>query len=121
MPFDPFGIDAYHAKVRENIAGGLEGFAQSEVDDILVSYEVGHSITHGPVLSKPIAKILDEMILDVARGEGVAGPKTFLTSRVRFAVDDRREFPEHRLKKHKEADDIEAFYFGGAGSALLRD
>lgn len=119
MPFDPWGIEDHHKQVRERIQHLEHGLAQSVVGDVMVSYEVGHSITHGPVLDLPLIAILDEMILDVARGEGVAGPKTFMKSAVRFAIENRRAYDPSWVKKHKEAEDIESFYFGGSGAAYL--
>ncbi|WPZ32728.1 hypothetical protein T8K17_15925 [Thalassobaculum sp. OXR-137] len=120
MRFDPFGIDEHHANIRDRISRGDPGLAQSIVGDVLVSYEVGQSITHGPVLDRTIQSILDEMIVDVARGEGIASPQTFSRTRIRFAIDDRREYPAHWTKKHAEADLLERFYFSGEGERLLR-
>lgn len=120
MPFDPFGVDQHHEMVRDRIHRGEPGLAQSVVGDVLVSYEVGGSITHGPVLDRSLQSILDEMIVDVAHGEGIAGPRTFARGRVRFAIDDRREYPSHWIKKHAEADMLEHFYFGGSGEKYLR-
>lgn len=120
MPFDPFGIEAHHRRVRERIAAGEEGLAQSEVGTVRVSYEVGGSITHGGWLDLKLNEILDEIIVDVAREEGIAGPRTFLRSRITYMIEDRRDYPPHWKKKRKEADDIEAFYLRGAGAPLLR-
>ncbi len=120
MNFDPFGVDRHHEEVRRRIADGQHGLAQSVVGDVLVSYEVGKSITHGPVLDRSIQSILDEMILDVARGEGIAGPETFARSRVQFAIEDRREYPKHWAKKHAEADLLQKFYLQGRGGSYLR-
>jgi len=121
MPLDPFGIDQYHDSVLERIDRGEKGLAHSRVGNVRVSYEVGKSITHGPVIDRTIQSILDEMILDVARGDGKAGPETFAHSRVRFAIDNRREFPADWKEMHAEADLLEQFYFGdGGGGKYLR-
>ena len=79
----PFGVEGYHALVRRKIDAGVEGYAQSDVRGVLVSYDAGTGlpggITHGGFLdprSVGIKDIIDEMVLDVARGEGVASDRT---------------------------------------------
>ena len=123
MPFDPFHSQAYHADLRQRIQNGESGLAQSEVGDVLVSYENG-SITHGGWIEKPVKDLLrdivDEIIIDVARGEGICGPATFLRSRVVFMIEDRRLFADHWKKKQKEANDLEAFYLEGEGAQYLK-
>lgn len=123
MTFDPFGIEAYHEDVRQRIARGEEGLAQSDVSGATVSFDAdGHpgSITYGPYLSLSATEILDEMIVDVARGEGVASNRTFDRDRVRWMIADRRKYPARWTKKHKQADDLEAYYFQGQGEVILK-
>ena len=49
MSFDPFAIHDYHDKVRAKIEVGEPGYAQSVVDEVLVSYE--SASFRGPVYS----------------------------------------------------------------------
>jgi len=124
MPFDPFGLEEYHAKVREKIAGREPGWAQSQIGRVLVSYRRGRGFTGAHGLGDPrndpfLHDVLDEMLIDVARGEGIASPATFDRDYVERAIEDRRLFPDHWTKKHRQADLLESFYINGAGAELL--
>ena len=99
-------ISDFHDEVRKKIENEEEGYAQSEVGDGLVSYVAGRfpgSVTHAHFLDMPIGKILEDMILDVAREEGRATNRTFARSRLDFMIADREAYPDHWVKKHKEA------------------
>lgn len=89
---------------------GKEGYAQSEVDDVLVSYDANgglpSGIKHGGFLDpgkRKIRDIIEEMILGVAKDEGIASDRTFMKSRVKLMIEDRLEYPANRTKKRKEA------------------
>ena len=119
MPWDPFGITAYHQKVRDEIARGTPGFAQSSVGDVLVSLEDG-TPTHGHYLTRSLSEIIEEIIVDVARGDGIASPQTFSRSRVEYMITDRKAYSSNWPKKHAEARILEQFYIQGAGQGLLK-
>jgi hypothetical protein len=52
--------------------------------------------------------IMQEILVDVAGGEGLASPKTFRRSFVNWMIDDRRAFPKGTWpKKHAEADRLQ--------------
>lgn len=128
MSFDPFAIHDYHDKVRVKIEAGEPGYAQSVINDVLVSYE--SASFRGPVYAYDIvafgttarvSALLDEMIIDVARGEGIASPRTFSRARVERLVADFLSFPVTYLKPHRRAELLQRFYLdsGASGSALL--
>jgi hypothetical protein len=117
VSFDPSAIHEYHDKVREKIEAGEPGFAQSVVDDVMVSYEAASF--RGPVWGyDPVAfgtaprlsAMLEEMILDVARGEAVASPRTFSRARVERMVADLHSFPATWLKPRRRAELLQSFY-----------
>ena len=128
MLFDPSAIHEYHDNVRAKIEAGESGFAQSVVDDVMVSYETASF--RGPIWGyDPIAfgtttrlsAILEEMIIDVARGEGIASPRTFSRARVERLVADLQSFPASYLKPRRRAELLHSFYLAeeAPGSALL--
>ena len=121
MPFNP--VDDQHEEVREKIERREPGYAQSAVGEFLTSYERGFpgSITGGPLFATSITPILEEMIVDVARGEGIASPRTFDRIRIEWMIKDRRTYPNtiSWAKKHKQADLMEKFYLNGEGRELL--
>jgi len=126
--FDPREIHEYHDKVRAKIEAGEPGFAQSVVDDLMVSYESASfgGPVHGydPLVvgtTRRASAILEQMILDVARGEGIASPRTFSRARVERLVADLQSFPSTFLKPHRCAALLQSFYLadGSAGSELL--
>ena len=99
-------VEEHHADVRRKISAGEEGYAQSDVEGQIVSYSAPHypgTMTHSFPISKGIGQILEEMILDVARDEGIASPKTFSRDRAEWMVRDRLAYPSYWKKKHKEA------------------
>src|SRR5205085_5228747 len=100
VSFDPSAIHDYHDKVREKIETSEPGFAQSVVHEVMVSYEAASF--RGPVwgydpvaLGTPprVSAILEQIIIDVARGEGIASPRTFSRARVERLVADLQSFP----------------------------
>lgn len=104
MPFDPFGIQRYHEDVRERIGRGEPGLAQSFVGRELVSFEVdekGWGHLQGNVPAGVDA--VEEMILDVARHEGIASSAVFAAARVAWMIRDREAWPSDVPKKHQEA------------------
>ena len=128
MSFDPAAIHEYHDKVREKIEAGEPGFAQSVVDDVMVSYEAASF--RGPVwgydpvaLGTPprLSAMLEQIILDVAKGEAIASPRTFSRARVERMVADLHSFPATWLKPRRRAELLASFYLaeGALGGALL--
>jgi hypothetical protein len=128
VSFDPSAIHEYHDKVREKIDAGEPGFAQSVVDDVMVSYEAASF--RGPVWGyDPVAfgtaprlsAMLEEMILDVARGEATASPRTFSRARIERMVADLHSFPATWLKPRRRAELLHSFYLAEAapGGALV--
>ena len=128
MSFDPFAIHEYHDKVRAKIEAGEPGYAQSVINEVLVSYE--SASFRGPIWGyDPVAfgttlrasAILEQMIIDVARGEGIASPRTFSRARVERLVADLQSFPATYLKPRRRAELLHAFYLAedAPGSALL--
>jgi hypothetical protein len=128
VSFDPFAIHDYHDKVRAKIEAGEPGYAQSVVNEVLVSYE--SASFRGPVYAYDIvafgttarvSAMLDEMIIDVARGEGIASPRTFSRARVQRLVADFLSFPVTYLKPHRRAELLLRFYLdnGAPGGELL--
>ncbi len=128
MSFDPFAIHDYHDKVRAKIDAGECGFAQSVINEVMVSYDAASF--RGPVCAyEPLAfgvtarlsAILEEMILDVARGEAIASPRTFSRARVERLITDLESFPLTYLKQRQRAKLLRRFYLAKAarGAALL--
>jgi hypothetical protein len=128
VSFDPFGIHDYHDKVRGKIDAGEPGYAQSVVNEVLVSYEAASF--HGPVyaydtvafgITARASAILEEMIIDVARGEGIASPRTFSRARIERLIADLLSFPVTYLKPRKRAEMLHSFYLaeGAPGSGIV--
>ena len=128
MSFDPFAIHDYHDKVRAKIAAGEPGYAQSVINEVLVSYE--SASFRGPVYAYDVVAfgttarvsvLLDEMIIDVARSEGIASPRTFTRARVERLVADFSSFPITYLKPRRRAELLQRFYLdnGAPGGELL--
>ena len=104
MAFDPFGVLAYHETVRERIGRGEPGLAQSFVGSELVSYEVNESGWGQATGNLPAGvDAVDEIILDVARDEGIASSRVFAMARVNWMIADRKAYPAHFPKKQAEA------------------
>jgi hypothetical protein len=104
MAFDPFGLDKHHADVRARISNGEAGLAQSSIGSALASYEVD-SKGWGTFTGNVPAGIdaVGELILDVARDEGIASAKVFSKDRVAWMISDREAYPAHFPKQHAEA------------------
>jgi hypothetical protein len=128
MSFDPFAIHDYHDKVRAKIEAGEPGYAQSVVNEVMVSYE--SASFRGPIYAYDVvafgttarvSAILEEMIIDVARGEGIASPRTFSRARVERLVADLLSFPVAYLKPRRRAVLLQQFYLenGAPGGELL--
>jgi hypothetical protein len=128
MSFDPFAIHDYHDKVRAKIEAGEPGYAQSVINEVLVSYETASF--RGPVyaydvvalgITVRVSALLEEMIIDVARGEGIASPRTFTRARVERLVADFLSFPVMYLKPRRHAELLQQFYLddGAPGGELL--
>ncbi len=111
--FDPFGIEKYHEEVLEKIERNEPGYAQSEVGSQIVSYNAHGfpgSITHAHPFADPrrdIGSIMEELILDVAAGDGRASDQTFSHSRIEWMIKDRRAYPKRWTKKHRQAELLE--------------
>jgi hypothetical protein len=128
VSFDPSAIHEYHDKVRAKIEAEESGFAQSVVNEVMVSYESasfrGPIYGYDPVAfgtTPRVSAILEEMIIDVARGEGIASPRTFSRARVERLVADLQSFPATYVKPRRRAELLHAFYLaeGAPGNALL--
>jgi hypothetical protein len=127
MSFDPFAIHDYHDKVRAKIETGEPGYAQSVINEVLVSYETASF--RGPVYAYDVvalgttvrvSALLEEMIIDVARGEGIASPRTFSRARVERLVADFLSFPATYLKPRRRAELLQFYLDNGApGGELL--
>lgn len=127
-----------HEDVLGKIEQGQPGYNQAHIlfdppplgaDEIryMVSYEWGlpGRLTHAAVMFEPESwsdrRILDRIILEVAKGQGRASPQTFLKSRIAYMIEDARSFPKASwASKHQTADLLEAFYLKGAGQTFLR-
>jgi len=125
---DPFAIHDHHDRVRAKIEAGEAGFAQSVVNEVMVSYETasfrGPVYAYDPVAlgtTTRVSAILDEMIIDVARGEGIASPRTFSRARVERLVTDLQSFPVTYLKLRERAELLQRFYLveGAPGGEML--
>ncbi|MEL6235616.1 MAG: hypothetical protein AAFR46_14525 [Pseudomonadota bacterium] len=132
------GIDDTHHVVAEKIRNGEPGYAQADIlfdrpppgtEEIRykVSYTWGHpgTLSHAAVMFEPESwnhrRILDAIIVEVAKLAGQASPATFLRSRITYMIENARSFPKSGWAgKHAEADLLEQFYLKGAGQALLR-
>jgi hypothetical protein len=112
MGWDPFGIEKEHARVRKAIAAGDEGYAQSDVSGTMVSIHVDGDgppdIIRAPLDGMKYHDMLQEMIVDVASGEGIASPRVFRRSFVNWMIDDRRAYSKETWpKKDAEANRLE--------------
>jgi hypothetical protein len=128
VSFDPSAIYDYHDKVRAKIEAGEFGFAQSVMNEVMVSYESasfrGPIYGYDPVafgMTPRLSAILEQMIIDVARGEGIASPRTFSRARVERLIADMQSFPANYLKPRRRGELLHSFYLaeGAPGSALL--
>lgn len=115
VPFIPTSdsadIQAYHSNVRRAIENGTRGYARSDVGGVLVSLRrEGNvtSLTHAPIQSANLADIIQEMMLDVAEGTGIASPGAFARHAANSTVGDLRAFPESIWpRKHALAKQLE--------------
>ena len=71
MSFDPLAIYEYHDKVRAKIEAGESSFAQSVLDDVMVSYESasfrGPMYGYDPIAfgtTPRVSAMLEKMIID---------------------------------------------------------
>jgi hypothetical protein len=126
--FDPFVMHTYHDKIRAKIEAGEPGFAQSVVNDVMMSYETasfrGPTYVYDPLafgMTPRLSAILEQMILDVARGEAIASARTFSRARVERLVADLQSFPVTYLKPRRRAELLERFYLDdqAPGGGLL--
>jgi hypothetical protein len=104
MPFDPFGVHKYHQTVRDRIQQGDPGLAQTFIGNALASYEIDESGWGHFTGDIPVGiDATEELILDVARDEGIASSRVFSMARVNWMISDRQAYPAHFPKKHVEA------------------
>ncbi|MEM9059942.1 MAG: hypothetical protein AAGD13_05725 [Pseudomonadota bacterium] len=108
-------LDHYHRTVRHRIISDEPGWAQGEITGVLVSYNRTQGLTAAPVPRNA----LDELLVDVAREEGIASPGTFSRAYVRQRIDELRMRPAWTLKSHRQAHLLEAFYLNGDGYQYL--
>jgi len=118
MPYDPFGILRHHEEVRQKILAREPGYAQTVIGDVMVSFEAASF--HGPVFANyPMSMgglvvrtsdVIDQIILDVARGDGIASPFCFSRARVARIVNDYESYPETFVKLHRVARTLADYY-----------
>lgn len=122
MPYDPFGILRHHEEVRRKIIAREPGYAQTVIGDVMVSFEAASF--HGPVFTNaPLSmglvvrtsEVVDQIILDVARGDGIASPYCFSRARVARIVNDFQSYPETFLKLHRAAKVLSEYYLDDEG------
>jgi hypothetical protein len=105
MPFDPFGIREYHENVARRIRDKEPGLAQSWIGDslggALVSLEAGR-LTGGPTHAN-LTEVMDELMLDVARGEGGATSRAFSLKRIELMIENRERWYDPWGKGRAEA------------------
>ena len=111
--WDPYGIDKIHQEVRQAIKQGVEGYAQSDVSGTMVSMHLEggwHTkLYHIGLDGMRTHDIMQEVLVDVARDDGSASPRTFRRSFAQWMIEDRRAYPAGTWpKKHAEADRLEA-------------
>ncbi|WP_119422192.1 hypothetical protein [Desertibaculum subflavum] len=118
---DPFRVHDYHDQVRARIAAAEPGYAQSVIDDVMVSFEAasfrGPVYAYDPLafgMTPRLSAMLDQMIVDVAHGEAIASPQTFSRARIERLVADLRSFPATYLKQHRRAALLHDFYLADA-------
>lgn len=94
MPFDPFGLREYHENVTRRIRDKEPGLAQSWIGDslggALVSLEAGR-LAGGPTHAN-LTEVMDELMLDVARGEGAATSGAFSLKRIELMIENRERW-----------------------------
>ena len=107
MTWDPFGVQQYHDEVSRRIGMKEPGLAQSVIGRDLASYEVrevdgklrGQMTTAGPSHGR---EAMEELIIDVAKGDGEATASVFSRDRVDFMIKDRKAFGSNWTKKKNE-------------------
>lgn len=117
--WDPFGVEAYHRQVRDAIAHGVPGFAQGRVGGVTVSLENGDP-TYDYFLFQDMTDIVEIVIVDIARGKGMASAGAISRSLVESLIESCRHYPGDWPEKQGEAKLLENFYLKGPGRALLR-
>ena len=123
MPLDIWKLEEYHAEFRQRIlADERPGLVQSVIGDVLVSWELdglagptyayNPSNTWGESVPPNAGRMLDEVILDVVTGEGIATSGSFRRSRIVWMAEDREAYPDNSTwaKKHREARQLREFY-----------
>jgi hypothetical protein len=105
MPFDPFGLREYHENVTRRIRDKEPGLAQSWIGDslggALVSLEAGR-LAGGPTHAN-VTEVMDELMLDVARGEGAATSGAFSLKRIELMIENRERWYDPWGKGKAEA------------------
>ena len=128
MTFGPFDIQEYHDNVRGRIEAGEPGYAQSFIGNVLVSYEAasyrGPVFAHGslPLLTRfHTAHLIEELIVDVARQEGIASPRAFRRARIEGMLEERRGSLSEHPKMRRQSEYLFGFYLApdAAGASLL--
>lgn len=117
--WDPFGVEAYHRRVRDAIAHGVPGFAQGHVGNVTVSLENGDP-TYDFFLAQDMTEIIEDVIVDIARGKGIASSGAISRTLVESLISNCRHYPGAWQAKQDEAKLLEDFYLKGPGQALLR-
>lgn len=126
MLYDPFGVLRHHEEVRLKIQAREPGYAQSVIGDVMVSFEAASF--HGPVFAHfPLVMgglltrttdVIDQLILDVARGDGIASPYCFSRARVERIVNDFKSYPENYLKLHRKAQILTDYYLAAGAEGV---
>ena len=120
-------IDSFHDKVAKKISDNVDGYAQSVVNDVKVSYDgEAFSYAFAPFEGLPPAMLQDQiyqsMLFNVAMGQGQATSKVFSESRVHQIVSDLRAHNSNFVQKHEMADRLDDFYLESRapGAHMLR-
>lgn len=121
MPFA--GVNKFHKSVRKKIKKGEPGWAQSDIQGTIASYNRKIGWTGTGLALSPTNPFLhdqmEEMLVDVARDEGIASPETFNRDFVVRLIEGLRLYPRWNRKPHKKAELLENFYLKGDGAELL--
>ena len=117
------GVDSFHEAVRDKIRNREPGWAQSDIGGSTATYSrwTGWTGT-GLYTSRDnpfLHDQLDEMLLDVARGEGQATDATFHKPYVERKIEGLKLYASWNLKPHAQAKTLEDFFINGPGASML--
>ena len=131
-------IDKIHDDVKRRIESGEPGLAQSQIGvsdpnkpqypgEVRTSYDgaaFSYAFSPYPGIPSYIMNdvIYDEMVLDVALGQGIASEAVFSRLRVAKMVSDNLAYNSNFPSKHKIGKALQAFYLddGAPGAKHLK-